>query len=285
MHIIRFLDCNGQEGYGVPGDDGGALRLRGDLFSGLRPSGEWTQVAQLLAPLVPCNIFCIGLNYPAHTAETGARIPEYPVLFMKPTSALNHPGAPIPIPACCIHGPEVDFEAELAVVIGRPARDVPEACALEYVFGYSVANDVSARRWQKHGGGGQWVRSKGFDGFCPLGPVLVTADEIPDPQGLRVRSRLNGELMQDGHTSAMLYPVARLISLLSQDTTLLPGTLILTGTPAGVGVARTPPVFLLPGDTIVVEVEGIGRLENPVVAAMPPSHNTPRRPSSSSLPS
>ena len=267
MRIIRFLDPEGQEGYGIPADDGSAMRLQGDLFSGLVPNGERVPIARLLAPLVPCNIVCIGLNYLAHAAETRVRVPEHPVVFMKPTSALNHPGSPISIPSCCTHGPEVDFEAELAVVIGRRARNVSESMALNHVLGYSAANDVSARRWQKHGGGGQWVRGKGFDGFCPLGPVLVTVDEIPDPQALRVRSLLNGELMQDGHTSTMLYPVARLISLLSQDTTLLPGTLILTGTPPGVGFARIPPVFLHPGDTIVVEVEGVGRLENPVTAA------------------
>jgi len=131
-------------------------------------------------------------------------------------------------------------------------------------LGYTCANDVSARRWQKHGGGGQWIRGKGFDTFCPLGPVLVTADEIPDPQTLFVRTRLNGETMQDGNTADMIFTVAELISLLSRDTTLLPGTVILTGTPAGVGFARTPPVFLAPGDEVVVEIGGIGRLVNRV---------------------
>jgi 2-keto-4-pentenoate hydratase/2-oxohepta-3-ene-1,7-dioic acid hydratase in catechol pathway len=271
MRIIRFLDPDGREAYGIPGQDGTAQRLQGELLEGLSLGGGRVPIARLLAPLVPCNIFCIGLNYPAHAAETGAQVPEHPVVFMKPTSALNHPGGPIPIPAACEHGPEVDFEAELAVVIGRRARDVAERTALSHVLGYTAANDVSARRWQRHGGGGQWIRGKGFDGFCPLGPALVTADEISDPQTLRVRSILNGVPMQDGHTSTMLYPVARLISLLSRDTTLLPGTLILTGTPPGVGCARSPPVFLMPGDTIVVEVEGIGQLENPVVAAFPSS--------------
>jgi len=180
---------------------------------------------------------------------------------------LNHPGAPIVIPASCEHGREVDFEAELAVVLKRAAREVPEDMAMDYVLGYTAANDVSVRRWQKHGGGGQWIRGKGFDTFCPLGPALVTVDEIPDPQALQLRSILNGEVMQDGHTSDMMYTVAQLISLLSQDTTLLPGTVILTGAPPGVGFARKPPVFLGPGDNIVVEVDAIGRLENPVCAA------------------
>jgi len=161
----------------------------------------------------------------------------------------------------------VDYEAELAVVIGRTARNVPQQEALDYVLGYTCANDVSARRWQKRGGGGQWVKGKSFDSFCPLGPVIVTSDEIGDPQALGLRSILNGSVMQDGNTSDMIFPVARLIHLLSQDTTLLPGTVILTGTPSGVGFTRTPPVFLAPGDEIVVEIENIGRLLNPVVQA------------------
>ena len=264
MRIARIVTDSGDLTYAAEGPEGEYQRLQGDLFAGLEPVGERVRAARLLAPLEPVNIFCIGLNYREHAAETGAELPDNPVVFMKPTSALNHPDAPIRLPACS-HGPEVDYEAELAVVIGRAARDVPEADALDHVLGYTCANDVSARRWQKHGGGGQWIRGKGFDSFCPLGPVLVTADELGDPQGLAVRSRLNGELMQDGHTSDMIFGVARLIHLLSQDTTLLPGTVILTGTPSGVGFARTPPVYLQPGDRIEVELEGIGLLSNPVV--------------------
>lgn len=267
MRIIRFLTPDGREHLGIPTGNSNAEGLRGELCEGLEPDGTQLRVDTLLAPVAPPNIFCIGLNYRAHAEETGARVPENPVVFMKPTTALNHPNAPIIIPASCEHGPEVDFEAELAVILKRTARDVPEDTALDYVLGYTAANDVSARRWQKQGGGGQWIRGKGFDSFCPMGPMLVTADEIPDPQSLRVRSLLNDEVMQDGHTGAMLYPVARLISLLSRDTTLLPGTAILTGTPPGVGFARKPPVFMAPGDRIVVEVEAIGRLENPILAA------------------
>lgn len=267
MRIARFLEPDGRESHGIPLDDRTAERLEGNLFQGLAPTGKHVRMETLLAPLVPSNIFCIGLNYKAHVEETGAEIPENPVVFMKPTSALNHPGAPIVLPACSKQGPEVDFEAELAVVLKGPVRDVAEDAALDHVLGYTAANDVSARRWQKHGGGGQWIRGKGFDSFCPLGPVLVTADELADPQGLQVRSLLNGEIMQDGNTAAMMYSVARLISLLSQDTTLLSGTVILTGTPPGVGFARTPPVYMLPGDEIMVEVEGIGRLSNPVINA------------------
>jgi len=267
MRIIRFKSSDGQVVFGQEREGGEVELLEGDLFDELRPGGRPACISQHLAPLEPVNIFCIGLNYREHAAETGAALPEHPVIFMKPTSALNHPNQPIRLPACSRHGPEVDYEAELAVVIGRPALNVPEQEALDYVLGYTCANDVSARRWQKHGGGGQWTRGKGFDSFCPLGPVLVTADEIPDPQSLRLRSILNGEVMQDGHTSDMIFPVARLIHLMSQDTTLLPGTVILTGTPPGVGFARTPPLYLQPGDRIEIDIEAIGRLVNPVVQA------------------
>lgn len=264
MRIIRLIDTEDWEGYGLLTHDGSALRLQGNIFNEITTDGTSIQIAKLLAPITPCNIFCIGLNYTDHALETGAKNPEYPIVFMKPTSALNHPGESIPIPACCIHGPEVDFEAELAVIIGKNARNVSEDTALEYVFGYTAANDISARRWQKHGGG-QWIRGKGFDGFCPLGPVLVTADEIPNPQNLHIRSILNNVTMQDSNTKNMLFSVASLISFLSQDTTLLQGSVILTGTPAGVGFSRNPPVFLHPGDTITVEITGIGKLENKII--------------------
>ncbi len=264
MRIIRFADETGQVRLGIPTADAQAQLLAGDPYTDLRITDERCAVVRLLAPVEPCNIYCIGLNYRAHVEEFGGSLPENPVVFMKPSSALNHPEAPIPLPACR-HEEEVDYEAELAVVIGISARDVAVENALQHVFGYTCANDVSARRWQKHGGGGQWIRGKGFDGFCPLGPALVTADEIPDPQNLHIRCRINGQTRQDSHTSRMMFPVAELISRLSQDTTLLPGTVILTGTPAGVGFARNPPAWLLPGDNVEIEVEGIGVLRNSVV--------------------
>ena len=193
--------------------------------------------------------------------------PQYPVVFMKPTSTLCHPGEPIRLPACQQHGPEVDYEGELVAVIGRSARDAPESAALDYLLGYTCGNDVSARKWQLHAGAGQWVRGKSFDTFCPLGPVLVTADEIPDPQILPLKTHLNGQTVQDHTTGDMIFTVAQLISFLSQDTTLLPGTLIMTGTPQGVGFARTPPIWLQPGDEVTVEIGNIGNLTNPVAAA------------------
>lgn len=268
MKIARFLDTEGRPQLGVPGDDGRAELLTGELFGKLSPSGRRVTASQWLAPLDPVNIFGIGLNYRAHAAETGAALPDQPVVFMKPTSTVIGPGAPIRLPAACDQGPEVDYEAELAVIIGRTARNLTEATAVDHVFGYTCANDVSARRWQKHGGAGQWVRGKSFDTFCPLGPALVTADEIPDPQALGVRCMLNDRTMQDGHTADMIFPVARLVAHLSRDTTLYPGTVILTGTPAGVGFTRQPPVFLASGDRVRVEIDGIGTLENPVLDAI-----------------
>lgn len=262
MKIIRFLGPDGKEHLGHDYHQGSAELLDGDLFQGVSPTGQRLDVAKLLTPLIPSNIFCIGLNYREHARETGAELPKNPVVFMKPTSAITHPDEAVSLPKCCTRGPEVDYEGELAVVIGRTAKDVPEETALEHVLGYSIANDVSARKWQKHGGGGQWVRGKGFDGFCPLGPGLVTTDEIPDPQTLGIRTLLNGTVMQQSNTADMIFPVARLISYLSQDTTLLPGTIILTGTPSGVGFARTPPVFLKNGDQVSIEISDIGQLTN-----------------------
>ena len=264
MNIARFLDDTQCIAFGIPLEGNRAELLEGNSYRDLRPTGRQVSVLKWLAPVAPVNIFCIGLNYRAHAAETGAQIPDHPVIFMKPTSTLANPGDPVRLPASCDHGPEVDYEAELAVVIGKEGKDLSPSEALDYVLGYTCANDISARRWQKHGGGGQWVRGKSFDTFCPLGPVLVTADEIPNPQTLAIRCELNGQLMQDGHTGDMIFPVAELISRLSRDTTLLPGTLILTGTPAGVGFTRDPPVFLAPGDRVRVSIDRIGVLENRV---------------------
>lgn len=268
MRIIRFQTTDGRELLGCPNDDGSARILSGDPYrDDLADTGKTAAIARLLAPVEPTNIFCIGLNYRAHAAETGAEIPQHPVVFMKPTTAVIGPGDPIRLPRACEHGPEVDYEAELAVVIGRTARDVPAERALNHVLGYTCACDVSARRWQKHAGGGQWIRGKAFDSFCPLGPLLLTADAVPDPQDLQLSCRLNGNTMQQGSTADMIFGVAELIAFLSRDTTLLPGTLLLTGTPPGVGFARTPPVFLTDGDRVEVAIDPIGVLENPVRSA------------------
>jgi len=213
---------------------------------------------------VPAAILAIGLNYRRHAEETGAGVPTHPVLFMKMPGAVQNPGDPIVLPRW-LRSDKVDYEAELAVVIGRTCRNVSRAEAMGCVLGYACANDVSARDWQRDFGGGQFCRGKSFDTFAPLGPHLVTADEIPDPNALRIRTRLNGEVMQDSSTADMIFHVAALIEFLSGSTTLAAGTVILTGTPEGVGMARTPPRWLAPGDVVEVEIERIGRLANPVV--------------------
>jgi 2-keto-4-pentenoate hydratase/2-oxohepta-3-ene-1,7-dioic acid hydratase in catechol pathway len=216
------------------------------------------------------HIIGIGLNYAAHAHEQGKGVPERPVLFSKnPFSAVLH-GDAIVIPRICQDKPQVDFEAELGVLIGtRPdgrfVRDVAADEALSCVAGYVCANDVSARWWQKDGSGGQFNRGKSFDTFCPIGPRVVAAAEVGDPQNLRVRCRVNGETMQDSNTSDMIFSVATLISEISRGTTLLPGTLIVTGTPSGVGFARKPQVFLKHGDVVEVEIEKLGVLRNAVV--------------------
>lgn len=268
MRIVRFLS-GGTEHLGQLLDDGkSARKITGELIAG--PS-TWTvsdkalPIEKLLSPLVPTDILCIGLNYREHAAESGSEIPDNPMLFIKSGNTLNHPFDPIPIPR---RSSEVDYEAELCVVIGKTAKHVSRAEALNYVLGYTCANDVSARDWQRQKklGGGQFARGKSFDGFCPLGPCLVTADEIPNPNALRLKTILNGQVMQDHTTGDMIFDVPALIESLSSTMTLRPGTVILTGTPQGVGFARTPPVWLKPGDTVVVEIEKIGRLENPVMA-------------------
>lgn len=216
--------------------------------------------ATLLAPLPrPGKIICLGRNYAAHAKEGGAEVLEYPILFIKPATSVIGPGATIVVPPSTS---KPDYEAELAVVIGRTCKDVDEAHALAYVAGYTCANDVSARDLQKRTH--QWDQGKMLDTFCPLGPALVTADEIPDPGQLDIKSVLNGEVMQHSTTALMIFSVPFTISYISKIATLEPGDIILTGTPDGVGQARNPPVFLQNGDTISIEIEKVGTLSNPV---------------------
>lgn len=216
------------------------------------------------APLAkPQKILCIGLNYVDHARETGAEIPSEPVCFGKFANTLIGPGDPIVLPRV---SQKVDYEAELVVVMGRAARNVQEADAYEYIAGYMVGHDVSARDWQKGRPGGQWLLGKSPDNFAPIGPYIVSRDEVPDPHQLKISLSLNGEVMQDGTTSDLIFPIPRLIAHLTQLMTLLPGDLIFTGTPAGVGDARTPNVYLKPGDRVEVTIEHLGCLWNPVVA-------------------
>jgi 2-keto-4-pentenoate hydratase/2-oxohepta-3-ene-1,7-dioic acid hydratase in catechol pathway len=219
---------------------------------------------EILSPVArPSKILCIGLNYDDHVRETGAEPPASPVLFAKyPNSLVGHRQ---PIRFEQANSAQVDFEAELAAVIGRRCRNVKEADALGYVFGYTAANDVSARDAQFENS--QWVRGKTFDTFCPLGPWVVTPDELANPQDLGLRCWVGDSLYQDGRTSDMIFEVAHLVSYLSRTMTLEPGDLLLTGTPWGVGFTRTPPVFLRDGDVVRIAIEGIGELINPVSVA------------------
>jgi 2-keto-4-pentenoate hydratase/2-oxohepta-3-ene-1,7-dioic acid hydratase in catechol pathway len=218
----------------------------------------------LLAPIPdPGKVICIGLNYRDHAEETGAKIPTEPVVFNKFPQCVIGPDEPVVLPAACR---TVDYEAELVVVIGRTARRVHRADALDCVAGYANGNDVSSRDWQKGRPGGQWLLGKTPDTFAPCGPWLVTADEIADPHDLAIQLRLNGETMQDGTTAELIFGVPELIAHLTQLVTLQPGDLIFTGTPPGVGMARNPPVWIAAGDTMEVEIAGLGVLSNPVEA-------------------
>jgi 2-keto-4-pentenoate hydratase/2-oxohepta-3-ene-1,7-dioic acid hydratase in catechol pathway len=263
MKIIRFLDRQEQTGYAALQAGGSARVIEGGLYGDFRVTDRPAAVDKILAPVQPTAILCIGLNYRRHAEETRSPLPPHPILFMKLPSAVQNPGDPIVLPRR-LRSDRVDYECELAVVIGKRAKNVSREQALDYVLGYTAGNDVSARDWQKSGGGGQWCRGKTFDTFCPLGPVLVTRDEIPDPGGLAIRTVLNGQVLQDWHTGDMIFDVPTLIEFLSGSTTLMPGTVIMTGTPHGVGMARDPRVWLRPGDTVTVEIEGIGALTNPV---------------------
>ena len=210
----------------------------------------------------PRKIVCIGLNYRDHAAESGAQVPREPILFSKYATALIGHGQPIVLPPV---SQEVDYEAEIVIIIGKRGRNVATASALEFVAGYTVGHDVSARDWQLKKDGKQWMVGKTFDTFAPAGPVLVTADEVPDPHNLGIRLRLNGQTMQDSNTKQLIFRVGDLVAYLSQVFTLEPGDLIYTGTPPGVGFARKPPVFLKGGDVVEVEIDGLGECCNPVV--------------------
>jgi 2-keto-4-pentenoate hydratase/2-oxohepta-3-ene-1,7-dioic acid hydratase in catechol pathway len=216
---------------------------------------------RIARPFLPGNVICVGLNYREHVREGGAEVPQRPLLFAKLTTAMIGPGDPIIIPP---DTNEVDYEAELAVVIGRRCRGASVDEALDYVAGYTCMNDVSARDFAR--ADGQLVRAKSQDTFGPFGPYLVTRDEIPDPQALTIRCSVNGQVLQDSSTGDMIFPVRELIAFISRGITLVPGDVISTGTPPGCGFGRKPPVFLKPGDEVVVDIDGIGRLLNPVSA-------------------
>ena len=267
MKIAQFQDAHGI-GIGVIEKDTlQPLGFDGDMIDflagerDLAPRGEPVPLegVRLLPPLSrPSKIMALGLNYRDHAEEQNARLPEVPLIFAKFPNSLIGQGDPI----CWDDGvtAKVDYEAELAVIIGSRVRNCPEKESMEAVFGYTCANDVSARDLQF--GDRQWVRGKSLDTFCPLGPWVVTTDEIPDPHVLGIRSELNGATMQDSNTEMLIFNIPFLVSFLSRHFTLFPGDIILTGTPSGVGNFRTPPVYMKDGDEVTVEIEGIGRLSN-----------------------
>jgi 2-keto-4-pentenoate hydratase/2-oxohepta-3-ene-1,7-dioic acid hydratase in catechol pathway len=211
------------------------------------------------------SILGIGRNYAEHAKEQGAAVPDAPMVFTKNAAAACLSGDEIRVPKVCQDREQVDYEGELAVIVGTRALDVAKADALKHVLGYCVANDVSARWWQKSGSGGQFFRGKSFDTFCPLGPAVTPSSAVADPSKLRLTTRLNGETVQDAMTGEMIFDVATLVSELSRGMTLLPGTVILTGTPSGVGMARTPPRYLKDGDVVEVTIDALGTVRNRVV--------------------
>lgn len=236
--------------------------LEGNGFEGAEEVGLGD--VHLNPPLKNINkVICIGKNYADHAREMGGEPPEIPVVFSMFPSAIIGPGDNVVLPRI---SSQVDYEAELVVVIGKPGRHIARERAMDHVFGYCCGNDISARDWQKGKPGGQWLLGKTFDTFAPLGPFLVTKDEVKDPHQLDVCCRLNGEVMQISNTSKLIFQIDFLISHLSQFITLAPGDLIFTGTPPGVGAGRKPPLFLKPGDTVEVEIESVGVLANPIVA-------------------
>jgi len=267
---IATVRADGAEHLAVADGDGfRRLDGHGDLTALLRAGIDPRQLSlgepfqgDLAAPLRPGKVVAIGLNYLDHIRESNLERPERPLVFAKFPSSVIGPDDPIELDETLTR--RVDWEVELAVIVGRSMRRVAESDALDHVFGYTVGNDVSARDVQFSES--QWVRGKSFDTFCPLGPVAVTADEIADPQALTLRTRVNGEVMQESSTAEMVFGVAELLAFCSHNFTLEPGDVVLTGTPWGCGEFMDPPRSLAPGDVVETEIEGIGTLRNPVVA-------------------
>jgi 2-keto-4-pentenoate hydratase/2-oxohepta-3-ene-1,7-dioic acid hydratase in catechol pathway len=269
QHGSRFIDLHATDS-SLPASirallEGGDRLLRAATGVADHPKavGYEADTVRLLAPVIdPPKIICIGLNYRDHAIEGGVPIPRDPVLFSKFTTALIGSGESIVLPPV---SQEVDYEAELVLVVAKGGRFIKEAQGLDHLAGYTVGHDVSARDWQLKKDGKQWLAGKTFDTFAPVGPVLVTRDEVADPCALGIRLRLNGQTMQDSNTRQLIFSPAYLVAYISQVVTLQPGDLIFTGTPPGVGVARKPPVFLKGGDVVEVEIDGLGVLRNPVV--------------------
>jgi 2-keto-4-pentenoate hydratase/2-oxohepta-3-ene-1,7-dioic acid hydratase in catechol pathway len=265
MQIVKFESDDNKVYTGCGFDGENASVIKGDIYTDFSISEKRKTVKKILMPISPKVIYCIGLNYRLHAEETGLDLPKYPVVFMKNLGAAAGHLDDIIIPRSCKKKPEVDYEAELAVVIKKQGKNILPENALDYVLGYTCANDISARRWQMHAGANQWIKGKSFDTFCPFGPWIVTQDEIENPDSLDIECILNGKSMQKSNTNDMIFSVAQIISYLSQSSTLVPGTIILTGTPSGVGFTRKPPVYLQPGDVLETKIEKIGVLKNRVI--------------------
>ncbi|HEY5497903.1 MAG TPA: fumarylacetoacetate hydrolase family protein [Syntrophales bacterium] len=264
MKICRCLTEDGQIHYGLySSETSGTMQvLEGDIFNSLKPTDKYLKILTYLPPVAPPNIFALGFSYRKHADEIGTDVSPYPVVFIKASTSVTGHDTHILLPAA---GPDqVDYEGELAVIIGKAGKNIKASEAMNHVLGYTCANDVSARDWQFEKQKGQWTRGKGFDTFCPLGPCLVTRDEIQDPNRLSIRTMINDQVVQDASTAGMIYDIATIVSDLSHSLTLLPGTVILTGTPEGVGFTRHPPLFLREGDRVTVTIEGIGTLINAV---------------------
>ncbi|MFN2339765.1 MAG: fumarylacetoacetate hydrolase family protein [Halanaerobium sp.] len=262
MKIIRYKipGQHSEINYGILKSDE-VYQITGNIFGDFSIGDKIAKLneAELLAPIEPPNIIAIGLNYQHHAEESGLRIPERPIIFLKATTSLTGPNTNIILPRMAAD--EVDYEAELAVVIGRECKNIKKEEIDDYILGYTCANDVSARDCQIKLDK-QWARAKSFDTFAPIGPVIETD---LDPNNCKISSILNGEIMQNSNTSDMIFDVKELVSYLSTNMTLKPGTVIMTGTPAGVGFARKTPIYLQQGDTIEIKIEGIGSLKNNVI--------------------
>jgi len=279
--LVRFLAKDGRTYYGDAILPHGitdiakakqAKVIQGKIFGKYEVTDEVADIRLLLAPLAledVKTVRCLGLNYEKHAIESKLPIPKYPVLFYKPLTSLTGPTDPIPVHPLAQQGTGLDYECELVAVIGKTCADVPESKALDYVLGYAVGNDVSHREWQIQRGGGQWSLGKGFDGWAPYGPGIVSSKVIKDPQSLQITTKVNGKLVQESSTGDMIFGIAKTIAFLSQGTTLLPGDLIFTGTPQGVGMGRTPQLWLKNGDVVDVTLDGVGTCTNKVEFANP----------------
>ncbi|KAK5987576.1 Fumarylacetoacetate hydrolase domain-containing protein 2 [Cladobotryum mycophilum] len=274
--LVRFLARDGRTYLGdaiLPQgitDTAKAQRARiieGDIFGKYQVTNQEIGIHQLLSPLEPSQlktVRCLGLNYAKHAKESNMPEPKYPVLFYKPATSLSGPVDPIPVPQMAQEGSGLDHECELVIIIGKKAFEVSESEALDYVLGYSVGNDVSHRDWQIKHGGTQWSHGKAFDGWAPFGPGIVSGEVVKDPQALNIWTKVNGETVQNGNTSDMIFGVKKTVSLLSRGVTLMPGDVIFTGTPEGVGMGRKPPVWLKQGDVVEVGLDQVGTCVNTV---------------------